>query len=273
MPDAPRIAVNARIRFFLNVQRRNLRIPDPSIHLKDAEVFANGSIHEHDLPAEVPLFEQVVDASGKVLSTPDGRFAHVSGFNFERQGAGTKCVGCHAGHSMLPVPVNGAQAEWFNAATSAQVTASSGFDDDPLFAPRKVVDRQARTGGDTVNWVANEAAGAYVHLSWEIPLEIRRIVLYNIQRNSREGTTVTVNDSEILLYNKLREVGRKRVKEKLSPSGTPVDITPVDIDAIRVIVRSAAGRFRHRPVAGLAEIETIARISPTNYYLKVEEQE
>jgi hypothetical protein len=48
------------------------------------------------------MFEQVVDRSGHVLMSASGP-AHVAGFNASAPGE-RRCVGCHVGHSALPVP-------------------------------------------------------------------------------------------------------------------------------------------------------------------------
>ena len=272
MPDAPRLAIGARIRFFMNVQRQNPSIPDPSIFLKDAEVALGGGIHEHDLPADVPLFEQVVDSRGNVLETGGGRFAHVAGMNFDRMGSGTKCVGCHAGHSMLEVPNNGSIAEWFNAATSATVTASSSgrlIDGRPSL-PQRVVDRQSKTGGDSVLWISTEREGAELYLTWEVPIEIREIVLHAIARKPDQGTTICVHDCEILLYYKSSLVRRVRSTGEIHEDGTRVEITSTDTDSVRVVIRRSDGEVFYQPVCGLAEIEVTARISRLNYHPKRE---
>ena len=262
IPDAPRIARDVTIRFFMNVQRQSTATPDPSIHVKDAPVFYNGGVHEHDMPAEVPMFEQLVDAHGKVLASPGGAFAHVTGFNFERQGSGTKCVGCHAGHTLLEVPVNGLAAEWFNAATSAAVTATSAWPEPAGSRPRaeRVVDRQARTGGDTVYWAATDGGAQGVRLAWSIPLEFRELVLYAVSRDASQGTTSDILDCEYVLTRGGREVARVASTGPVAPSGTRVRVEPVVADALEVTVRRFTGTIRGREVAGLAEVETIARI-------------
>ena len=262
MPDAPRITTGARIRFFLNSQRQNPRTPDPSILLKTVDVFPSGGVHEPDAPADVPLFEQIIDSAGKVLQTSSGGFAHVSGMNYERIGGGTKCVGCHAGHSVLTVPVNGTLAAWINTATSARATASSFFINPAgmTFIPQRVVDRQARTGGDSVIWVANEAEGASITLTWDTPIEVREIVLYGISPNPRVGTTILVQDSKIFLYYKSKEVGYISSTGKIRPNGTHISIPGTRIDSANIVVTKFFGTVFHRQLAGLAEVETIARI-------------
>lgn len=261
IPDAPRITRGARIRFFMNVQRQSATGPDPSIFLKDAEVFYHGGVHEHDVPAEVPLFEQLVDSNGHVLETSDGRFAHVPGFNFERQGAGTKCVGCHAGHSMLEVPINGTIAEWFNVSPSASVSASSFVKDmgGRSYPPEQVVDRQAQTGGDSVIWVANEGVGASIELRWDIPIEVREMILYSISPGKKIGNPV-VNDCEILLYYYDKQVFHFPSTGRVSPKGTPVRVPPTVINSARIVIKKFSGRIHRQAVVGLAEVETIARL-------------
>ncbi len=267
MPDAPRIAVGARIRFFMNVQRQNPEYPDPSIFLKDAEVFLTGAVHEHDLPADVPLFEQVVDRDGNVLQTTDGRFAHVTGMNFDRMGSGTRCVGCHAGHSVLPVPKNGSQAEWVNLAPSAGATASSNgrLPDGSLSAPQRIVDRRARIGGRTSFWMSDEPDRATISLSWAIPIEVREFVLYGIQSNEKELTDLAVHVCELLLYYQNRLVSREG-STAAGPDGPHLKVAPAQIDSVAIRIRRTSGAILGKPVVGLAEVETIARISSLNYH-------
>ena len=57
-------------------------------------------MNEAGLPADTPMFEQLVDASGRVLLTARGP-AHVAGLNAGVTGLTTRCVGCHVGHSTL----------------------------------------------------------------------------------------------------------------------------------------------------------------------------
>ncbi len=258
LPDAPRIANNARIRFFMSPQRQNSKGPDPSIFLKDAEVFYHGGVHEHDVPAEVPLFEQLVDEKGDVLATTDGKFAHVPGFNYERQGGGTKCVGCHAGHSMMEVPINGSVAEWFNLAPSATVTASSI---SGLFVPQQVVDRQARTGGDSVIWVSEEGIGAFVEMQWDFPIEAREFVLYSISRSN--NTSHSLQDCELEFFKGLESVGKISTTGKISASGTRLRISPTKIDRAKITIKKFSGTILGKSVAGLAEIETNGRLLNT----------
>ncbi len=268
VPDAPKIARNSRIRFFMSPQRQSTKGPDPSIFFKDAEVFYHGGVHQHDIPAEVPLFEQVVDNTGRVLQTTDGRFAHVSGFNFERQGGGTKCVGCHAGHSMIDVPINASIAEWFNLAPSATVTASSS---EKTFEPQRVVDRQARTGGDSVIWVSAEEGKAFIDLQWEFPVEVREFVLYAVPQI--KGTSHRLLNCEMTMYNGVKEVGRIASTGKITPAGTRLKTAPTILDRVKVTIDKFSGTIQNKKVCGLAEVEAFGRLLDDHSDFKARSQE
>jgi hypothetical protein len=153
-------------------------------------------------------------------------------------------------------------AEWFNAAPSARVTGSSFYIDERgrTFIPQRIVDRQARTGGDSVIWVSNEGAGSSVQLTWSTPIEIREIVLYGIASDLGSGTNIRVQDSEILLYCTSNEVGRIASTGRVRPEGTRVALPRTRVDSVKIVVTKFFGTVYHRRIAGLAEVETIARI-------------
>jgi hypothetical protein len=259
IPDAPRIVKGARIRFFMNPQRTGSDEPDPSVLLKDTIVFPGGNIHVSDIPADVPLFEQIVDRNGRVLLTSSGRFAHVTGLNFERPGAGTKCVGCHTGHSLLTVPINKSTASWFNAAPSARVTASSYCvdPDGTDYPPIRVVDRQAAIGIDTSIWLAASRKNQWIALRWDLPIEVRQIVLYPVLTPAGQG--IRIVDGDVSLY------CDQSLVRTFPVVGGALDRIQVDVDVSRVdsvvvSLRKTEGRYGHRRLPGLGEIEVSARI-------------
>ena len=266
MPDAPRIAVGAKIRFFMNVQRQSAVTPDPSIFLKEAPVFLTGGVHEHDIPADVPLFEQVVDSNGFVLERTDGGFAHVTGMNFDRMGSGTKCVGCHPGHSVMEVPINGTEAEWFNLAPSASVSSSSDgiLPDGSPSVVRRLNDRRVLTGGAGSVWISDEGEGASAGLKWTIPVEVREMVLYEIPRDGELECTLEVQECDIFLYYRDEMVFSTRMI-RAGDSPFRIQVPPTDADSAAIVVKKFSGDLLGRRVAGLAEVEVIARISSLNY--------
>jgi len=98
---APRTA-GARIRFFATLARPGREGGDTAILVREAPVGPNGEVNERGLPADTPMFEQLVGPDGRVLMTAHGP-AHVAGFNAGTAGFATRCVGCHLGHSTLPL--------------------------------------------------------------------------------------------------------------------------------------------------------------------------
>jgi len=259
-PDAPPLGRGLRIRFFGVVARPEAAGGDSLVLVREMPVDPSGAIHVDDIRADTPLFEQLVDAQGRVIRSARGP-AHVPGFNFARLGAGTKCVGCHAGHSALPVPINNWRAKWFNASPSAVVTVSSLA----AGSAQALVDRQTRGPIEDVGWVSEAAAGASVRLSWNTPIEVRGLVLYSVSAVSSEVAShatprLQVHETEIVFLHAGREVKRLSVRRILSPQGTRVDCEPVRVDAIEIYPTRVSGRFRNRSAAALAEIETFARL-------------
>jgi hypothetical protein len=83
--------------------RLNVYRLDPSgalLLVRQAPVPRSGRV-DLRLPAEVPLFEMLVDAQGRALMTTHGP-AQVRGFNAGAHGATSRCSGCHLGHSTSP---------------------------------------------------------------------------------------------------------------------------------------------------------------------------
>ncbi len=258
--DAPPISKNARFRFFLNFQRQNPDGLDLPIPFREIIVDYDGKITQPNLPANVPMFEQATDSTGKVLINSKGNTAHVTGMNFGINGSGTKCVGCHAGHSLIPVPVSNSEAEFTNLSTSASVSQSSYLQIN--YHGKNVADRRARNTDLRVNWIASGSNNEYVELQWPIPIDVREIKLYNIFPNPAAGTNILVTDCEIFLYKDTVTVGHIPSTGILSINGKSVIVNPItSIDKMKVIVKSFTGTIQNLPVAGLAEVETIARIT------------
>jgi hypothetical protein len=83
--------------------RLNVYRLDPSgalLLVRQAPVPRSGRV-DLRLPAEVPLFEMLVDAQGRALQSAHGP-AQVRGFNAGAHGATSRCSGCHLGHSTSP---------------------------------------------------------------------------------------------------------------------------------------------------------------------------
>jgi hypothetical protein len=259
-PDAPPMQSGVRIRFFAPLARPEVEGRDTVVLVRESAVTASGAVHVEDLPADTPLFEQLVDAQGHVLRSTGGP-AHVAGMNFARLGSGTQCVGCHTGHSAIPVPVSAAEGQWTNASPSAVVSASSTW--SRCAGARAVVDRRAKGPATTVGWIADSDSAEWIRLEWRSPIEVRAIVLYALTMNAREGTNLEVRRSEVVLTRAGRTVGRFPVSAVLAAGGTRIACEPVVADGLEFRVLQVSGSVRHHRSAGLAEIETVARLAAT----------
>ena len=261
--DAPPLTKNAKFRFFMNFQRQNPDGLDQPILLKEITVNYDGKIAQQEIPANVPLFEQLVDSNGKIVVNGLGKIAHVTGMNYDKNAAGTKCVGCHAGHSLMTVPPNNTEAQFTNFSTSAYVTQSSYRQAGRIkYFGKYAADRCARNVDLSVNWIASGGNNEYVELQWPLPLDIREIKLYNIFPNASNSTNIQVNDCEIILYNSGREAGHILSTGPLDVNGKSVYLNPyVTADRMKIIVKSFSGTVDGISSAGLAEVETISRVS------------
>ncbi|MCE1164017.1 MAG: T9SS type A sorting domain-containing protein [Bacteroidetes bacterium] len=261
--DAPPLTKNAKFRFFINFQRTSPDGLDLPILFREVTVNYDGKIGQQDIPANLSMFEQMTDSSGHVLVNSMGKTAHVTGMNFDKNGSGTKCVGCHAGHSLMIVPPNNTAAQFTNYSTSASVTQSSYRTENGIsYYGKNTVDRKARNTDPGVNWIAAGGDNEYVELQWPIPIDIKEIILYNIYPNPQNGTNIQVNDCEIFLYEGSGETGHIASTGPLDINGKSVKVTPyVKADRMKVIVKSFTGTVNGMSSAGIAEIETISRVS------------
>jgi len=264
MQDAPPITKNARMQFFLNFQRQDSTGKDSVLFLTQVSVFHSGQLSLDFAPAEVPMFEQVIDTAGKVLKGSHGQIAHVSGLNYGRQGVGTKCVGCHSGHTRVLVPPNVTEGQFFNTSTSAAVTQSSfKYINDSLQYPgTSVIDRKANNDTLLVNWIANGTVNEWVNLKWDLPEDIRWIKLYNVKPNVSTNTNIQVTDCEVIVKYQSNEIYRINSTGPVSPGGTQFNIPGLlKFDELRVTVKSFTGTVNGESKAALAEIEMNSRVS------------
>lgn len=233
---APRVEPGLRIRFFTTLARPEAAGGDTALLVLEAPVTPRGGVHVDAIPADVPMFEQLVDAHGHVVSTGAGP-AHGTGSNANRAGVGTRCVGCHMGHSLLPVPINGDASSWVDVAPSANVEVSGGE-----VSPSTLVDRRAR---GQVPWTAPAGARGEVRLTWKDPMEVREIVLFG---------GATPGRCEVVLEREGRMQATLDVA-RIGPGATRVACARSVVDAIRI--RSTGDR---RALA-LTEIEVSGRLA------------
>jgi len=255
-PSGPAPAPGLVLRFFAVAPAMAPAHGDSAFLIREAPVEPDGAIRAGGLPAGRPMFEQLVDAGGRPVSTGAGP-AHVAGFNFGAPGGTTRCVGCHLGHSVLPLGRPEGR-RWFDASPGARVTATSAA--PGTAGAHAAVDRRTRGRTREVAWIAGGNQGERLGLGWALPLEIREAVLYAPRPDSREGSSLEVLSCEVVLFDGSREVARCRAGP-LSPRGTRVRIAAPRADSLEVRILGAKGAFEGHRAAGLAEVETIARLA------------
>lgn len=267
--DAPPITKNARIRFFLQFQRQDVNGQDPPILFRDDQVQYDGAVIQGDIPSNVSMFEQLTDSNGNILVNTNGVAAHVTGMNFGIDGSGTKCVGCHAGHTLIEVPFNNTMGQFTNVSTSAVTTQSSFLTQNSIdYTGKHAIDRKARNNDLSVNWIAgSNSPGQFVELDWDLHIEIRSLKLYNILPNPSNNTNIQVNDCEVFIYeNDSILVEHIASTGPISTDGTSFTFPQwPSINKVKVIVKDYTGTVNNLDLPGLAEIETDARIGLANY--------
>lgn len=263
--NAPPVGSARTIRFFIDHQRTspgsfpNLDWP---ILLSELTVQPDGSVRNSNAPANVPLFEQLRGPNGRVpltgmRSDPDGA-AHVAGMNFGRPGERQRCVGCHAGHTLIPVPPTDEAARWSNLAPGATIRVSSALDSRYVSG---LTDRRVMKGEVWQYWrsAANQTSGQWVTLTFSVPVSVRQVRLYNPR--SAPNTDLQVHQATVRLFSDEAgtiEVARQTVG-RLSTFGTSVEFADVQVRVVRVEIDRVSGRVDGVTCASLAEIEVIAR--------------
>ncbi len=266
--NAPAIGTAATIRFFLDHQRTspgsfpNLDWP---ILLSEKAISPSGFVSE-TAPANLPLFEQLRSAGGTVPLTtgPTGNqlgAAHVAGMNYAPPGAVARCVGCHAGHTLIPVPSD-EEAQWTNLAPGAQITVSSTRDAN---YNRGVVDRRVLKGEIWRYWTSHNDQpqnGQWVQLGFGVPVTVRTIRLYNPRAGGEAQSSLQVNQALVQLCADANctTVLAQAATGALAVGGTDVAFADVTgVRGVRVTLTTVTGTFYGMDVASVAEVEVIAR--------------
>ncbi|MFN8061782.1 MAG: DUF5719 family protein [Vicinamibacterales bacterium] len=256
------------IRFFVDQQRFQPgsfeRADWPNL-LRELPVNPDGSVSA-PAPANVPLFEQLrTDTAGNGgghvpltgRGTSMGGAAHVAGMNYGQPDTVARCVGCHAGHTMIPVPPTREAAKWTNLAPGATLHWSSS--DPQLTAPDGLVDRRALTGPVTSYWRSDPsqpAVGQWVELEFPAPIKVRTVRLWNPRLE--DGVTTTIARARVELFAAGASIASRRASSGVSERGTDVIFPDVKAERVRVTFEDVGGSFFGRTVASLAEVEVIA---------------
>jgi hypothetical protein len=180
--------------------------------------------------------------------------------NFGRPGEVQRCVGCHAGQTMIEVPATDEAAKWTNLAPGAQVRVSSSRDANQN---RGLVDRRVMNGEIWRYWTSTpgQTQNQWIELVFPVPVTVRTVRLYNPRSGGEANSSVQVNGATVRLYsdaNATQQVASQSVGQ-LAVSGTAVAFADVRASVVRVEIGSVSGTFYGSQVASLAEVEIIAR--------------
>jgi hypothetical protein len=264
--NAPAAGSAATIRFFLDSQRTSkgsFPTLDWPILLGERAISPDGAVIEPNAPANLPLFEQIRSGQNTVPLTTGslGGAAHVAGMNFGRPGQVARCVGCHAGHTTIPVPANPQDALWTNLAPGAQVLVSSTR---ASAKNRGLVDRRVLNGSILDYWSSEQGQSKYqwVKLTFLKPVTVRTVRLYNPRFGEEAQSSVRVLGATVRLYSDDRSFYPSVVKSTagaLSVSGTDVVFDDLVAQVVYVSIDEVTGAFNGSPAASLAEVEVIGR--------------
>jgi hypothetical protein len=265
MPSAPPVGSAASIRFYADHQRTSpgsFASLDWPLLVGETPVSVEGRVTAL-APAFLPLFEQLRSAPGARYAVPrtgaPGRSgaAHVAGMNYDRAGVVAVCTGCHAGHTLMPVPTE-ANAPWSNLAPGATVTASStraGARTDGL------VDRQVFLGPIRRYWTsaAGQTLGQWVELEFPVPVVVRTVRLYAPRPGDEANASLAVTATRVSVRDAAGNELDARTTGGVLMFGTAVAFNDVTARRVRVEILGGTGTFDGQAVVGLAEVEVIAK--------------
>lgn len=267
--SAPAVGSAASIRFFIDHQRRSHgshEEQDWPILVGEVPVNADGSLINTNVPAELPTFEQLRSSTASGYKVPfiempwASAAAHVAGMNYGRKNATVTCVGCHAGHSMIEVPANPADALFSNLAPGATVKVSSGGD---YYTTRYLVDRRLLLAQGYEHWTSSpgKTKNQWALLKFPVPITVRQVKLYNIPFGGESNSSIQVQKATVTLYsdnNGKVPITSQTINSNLTTAGTAVNFADVVVQSIRVKINKVTGTFYGAQVSGLGEIEVIA---------------
>lgn len=271
--SAPKAGDVGSVRFFaaplLSQQYGSIEALDFPLLYNELPVDDFGRVLEKDAPANVPLFEQARSslASGYHIPRTGGGImdgaAQVMGFNFGKPGQEVTCVGCHNGHSRIPVPETAEELLFTNLAPGATIRASSAMN-----APGYAIDRKNFTAKGK-HWFSTENANPntqWLRLEWLVPIWANKVVLHNVP----DGFDVKINQSTIRLYadkEGSQEIYSKTLTEALDDHGTVIELPAVlKIQSMKMEFLDCVGGIYHWDCAAIGDIEVIAsHVNPERF--------
>lgn len=273
--SAPKVGDVGTVRFFaaplMNQQYGSIEALDFPLLYNEIGVDPFGRVLEVDAPANVPLFEQAraPQTAGYHIPRTGGGImdgaAQVMGFNYGRAGQQVTCVGCHSGHSTIPVPQTAEELFFTNLAPGASITASSSMN-----APGYAIDRKNFTAQGK-HWFSAENANPneqWLKLKWLVPIHAKEIVLHNVPK----GFNVNINSVQVSLYSDsagTNTIFSQSIIGPLSDTGTVLSLPEIlKIQSMRVEFLECTGGIYHWDCATIGDIEVIAsHVEPAMFSL------
>ncbi len=261
---APAIGNLSSVRFFanplLNDQYGSLEMLNYPLLYNEIQVDEFSRILETKAPANISLFEQGRTSVQQGYTIPrtgggimDGA-AHVSGFNYGKPGQKVTCVGCHFGHSMIPVPEDPEKLFFTNLAPGARIKASTSMNPAGY-----VIDKKNFTASK--HWFTPEGInpeGQWLQLKWLTPVYAKSIILHNIPDSNK----ASIKSCKIQVFedssfqNLVKEF---IVKKAISPFGTKFFLdSVVKVQSLKIEFNEVTGGIYHWNAATLGELELIA---------------
>ncbi len=265
LPNSLPVGKNLFIEFYMNPQRTSATASDPPILVERKEIPADGRV-EAELPAGVPLFELIRRSDERIAKGPDGQIFHVDGANFGSAGKTARCVGCHAGHTLSPVP---AEPAWTNLAPSAVISGLFlNFTAAAVFFPKNLVDRNSDSGKSL--WIASKRdPGNPLRFRWSVPIQARSVKIHGIRPDSKLGIDLAIHGLHLSTYlgDEVRE--QLRVRQEISADGTAISLNPeVAFDTLELrfsagdVSGSLGKGLGNIALPALSEVEVLAKAAP-----------
>ncbi len=208
-----------------------------------------------------PLFEVLRRSDGSIPTSRDGQIFHVGGFNYNQSGQIGRCVGCHAGHSMVKPPRD---ASWINMAPSALVRTESRLVlDKTVLRATALVDHS--TEPISGEWAASSSSDSVeIVLTWQVPVRGRKLLLHRpLLGEGRIGTRsaeVLVFSASTSLRGKEQEWFTVRVNSPAPVLEAPLqEEKPFDELRISIFKANTTGLYEGVRTIALAEVEVHGR--------------
>jgi hypothetical protein len=233
-------------------------VGDTAVLVRESAVRDDGSVFETGLPAGVPMFEQIVDATGLPLATAHGG-TQVPGFNYGAPGAVVRCLGCHTGHSTLAASGPDARFRRIDVAPLAELSASSRA--PGMAGPGAAADGRTRGDAARIAWVAAGDSAEWLALAWAVPVRVDRVELWLPADDAAKGTALRLEGCRVELTHKGVRTAHGTIGA-LAPGGAGIATGGVYCDRLELDLGRARGNVLGRRRVALAEVEVLGVFAP-----------